>query len=165
MPSNRQIRTRKFKPEVFDPLEREGLLTGHFWSHEPSKDRQRELWETHGRDLLAFWISDPAEWLRAGNVKTFGSPPPAGLFCRPSAWWEFSAPEPRRRIERRPGPWDQDELWFGVPRFGMDQDSFETEKAFLLRHLDLLMLTEREALKAEEQPKAAPWPAELETIQ
>jgi hypothetical protein len=148
MPTKRRNLNRAFRPEAFDPLDREFLLTGHHWDEEPSKAKQRELWETYADELIEFWISDPDKWFRAGNQNTFGAPPPAGLFRRPFGWWKFGQ-HVRQRVRGDRGQWDDDERWFGAPRFGMDQSDFETEREYLIRNPQMLLPAERDALKAE----------------
>jgi len=151
MPTKRVRTNRNLIVTEMSSSEREGLLNGHFWCAEPPKERQAELWQEHAAELVEFWTSDPAEWSRAGNKRGFGAPPPAGLFRRPAAWWKFSEHR-RQRILGSPGPWDDDELHFGVPRFGCDEDRFEGEKGFLIRNAALLLPAEKEALKAEGNP-------------
>lgn len=99
---------------------------------------------------------------------------PAHSFSRPWAWWEFSDHR-RVRVRGTPQPYDVDgELAFGCPVDYTDQELdestmeeieylgshpfFETQREYLIRHPELLLPAEIEALKTAPAPED--WPAE-----
>lgn len=125
------------------------LQTGHdyFWAFkregisarvrrvEGSDDHEhnakREAWELLGDEILAAWVEDKP-------------------LTRPWAWWKFTAPEPRQRIDGGVHPHDDPrrpvgfpkQLEWGIPRNvalvpGDTKAKYETEREYLER-LDLL---------------------------
>lgn len=93
------------------------------------RDAQRVRWEANRNALMAWWVEQ-----NPGR--------------RPAAWWLFSAPEPRKRIDGPEGA-ERDALleemnakWpslqtmrpsFGLPRLKLPGDKFETETDYLRR--------------------------------
>jgi hypothetical protein len=113
-------------PLELSSVHREGLLTGFWWFEEPPEEEVREMWEQHRDELMEFWASSTEAWEAAGNKTSIINPPPAGLFSRPSGWWHFDAPEPRREAA---------------------DGQVETEKCYFRRHPELLTAVERAHLR------------------
>lgn len=63
------------------------------WFRVDGEAALRDAWERFGVEIVARWAID-----RAGT--------------RPSLWWKFEAPEPRRRTGGRGDP-----LWIGLPAY------------------------------------------------
>lgn len=124
------------------------LLTG-FWYVRPfpfadDEAEQREVWNELRDELLPDWIAE--------------SPG-----TRPWAWWQFDAPERRRRINGA-HPFDnpersasQNRLWFGRPAVYVCRDDsearYETEREYLTR-LNLLL---PEEMDSTAPPKEWEW--------
>lgn len=128
MPTNRK--RRRVQERGCPEAVREFLLCG-FWfadvfgnpdSEAPPIDELRDTWEDIGDSLLAEHLAESP-----------GS--------RPWAWWEFDAPEPRKRTTPG-GPYTQyiRPAGYGVPA-NCDPMEFETELAYLKR-LGLLTAAE-----------------------
>ena len=129
MPRRRRVPKVKTKFEYSD-VHGLYLLTGHDYFNDhpfgdpPDEDLMREMWEAHRDELMA----------------------ERGPGRRPWAWWQFEAPEPRRRVGGvgtsilHPAGHNGS----GVPSlYGDDYDTtnpptYETEREFLER-LNLLL--------------------------
>ena len=157
MPVKRRLGYRRHRG--YGRWDRHQLLTGFdffniAWGrdtppwHRLDVQGMRRGWDDLRDELLPTWIVD-----RPGT--------------RPHAWWLFDAPEPRRRIDGLPHPWDNPERWvrvkglpfrtvlatyklsFGKPSSWLSTDDrdaeYETEIDYLDR-LDLFVGRERQRL-------------------
>ena len=106
-------------------------------------DSKRQAWERHRETLLGYWAgSTTATPSTPGARGDLGKPRPGGPGTRPWGWWQYDAPEPRRRITGQGEPAEGSPLAFGIPTRwrSIDPDDpprYETERAYLER-LDLL---------------------------
>ena len=137
--------SRRYRPQ----LRRRGLdeeslfvlLTGGDFFNHYTVEELRSLWAENRGDVLQQFIKEhPGE--------------------RPCAWWQFDAPEPRRKVTTggisvmnpimRPCP-DSSETSFGLPTMWMGsggelhQNLYETQLEFLQRH-NLLTKAEKKIL-------------------
>ena len=110
-------------PAVSRSLET-GIFPGTDWGwDEPTMAEKREAWEALRDELLSAWVRDDP-------------------CTRPWAWWEFDAPERRRRIDGKPHPFDSparkqhgkkfghketEKLFFGMPNYLMVEDDADAE--------------------------------------
>lgn len=148
MPRIRRRRRRR-RTDGLTKAERSQLLYGSWWfQKEPiPHEERRALWEERRDELMGEWIQEEPG-------------------TRPWAWWEFDAPERRRRIDGKPHPFDNPTreaeireraaenpepvhdatcLWYGCPRFmivlpGRDMDDFEAVYESQREYLDRLGL-------------------------
>jgi hypothetical protein len=128
----------------------EKLIRGYPMLDDPDKsklpdDKLKKHWQK-SKDFVMGLIGQgiktiiPDFWFR-GVIIPWG--------CRPAAWWQFDAPEPRRVIAGDPtGAMPEKGLRFGVPRFYksvMAHNSliYESEFQYLKRQNLLLPMEEK----------------------
>jgi hypothetical protein len=156
MPTNRKRTRRGRNPELPMAII-EKLVTGYtFFYDEPTETELEATYHKH-RDFVLSFIGQRArdiepDFFPAGAT---GIPVPYG--CRPWAWWEFDAPEPRRLLSGDPaGAMPERGLWFGVPGFYRSIEAHNTlvyeNQADYLRRLGLLLPGELEKIDERETP-------------
>ena len=128
MPKRRLLSKKiRCQPDIWDFLNDE-YLPGDwtfpvFDLHDLPAERAK-LWKEYGPEILETWIEK-----RPGS--------------RPSFWWEFQSPEPRKQLSGQAteysGPPDRGHFFRGIPGYfqAIDEDNppvYESEACFLKRH-------------------------------
>lgn len=160
-----RVRRRKKRRKLGYTPQHLRVLEHGFDFHDVYENKQQRLeaWEIFRDEIIADWIRKPRD-------SEHEYPGPG---TRPWAWWEFDAPELRRRLngvhpfdnperneqirelekERPDSQRDAFKLYMGLPSILMIRDDFEcdyeTQETYL-RRLDLLMPEEIEMLEAGE---------------
>ena len=112
-----------------------------FALYELTESAKRRLWNEHEDEWLALWLATyEPPW---SAPTTYGGPG-----TRPSAWWIYTAPEPRQQLEGPGAPlWERypavmQQYAFGLPSIAGGPATFESEASYL-RRLGLFQPRER----------------------
>jgi len=101
----------------------------------PSDEDWRAGWEALRGELLPKWIAE--------NPGT-----------RPAVWWQFEAPERRRRVDGKPHPFDNPEREKLVARWRAEYPEVAAREAYKLHYGQPACLMVRDDLEAEYEPEA-----------
>jgi len=140
MPTNRRRRLQPRRGDVTcSPWMAWKLATGHEMDfllprgqEKPTAEEVRAAWDAVGDALTAQHLAGVEDTADVGSVLAAER----GPGTRPWGWWEFEAPEPRRRLDDGPEPVEGAPLWFGVPQFyrGIPPEGmYESQRDYLAR--------------------------------